>query len=371
MESFDKLIVWLSHHWFWGATLAAAGILSAIAKFIIGIEKIKLNLIEPVIRLAVRVEADGKISVRHAWAWIFLFFLFAFLTLALLVATHSGYQPTSGSISDFGFFVLILLVITLTLGVIALSGPLASRLLGALIDMRGKAGTRGAVMEMTFEKMMQAASEIAAQLYPPDRPPQKNIIRARRTYLVSQNFDTAITREDDYKALTDLHIERIIVGAEQHADPCEFLDDIDFKVRDDSRGSRVVYLPTRNTPFEKEVVLFFLPHIRPEEPAPRKIILTYKWPKMLRQLEKRGFEVGEWGLKSRDPIPEAEMRVFFEPGLRGKVKASIHGPRLPEDSLEEAKCDIPGCGGWEGWSYKLRNAPSGTYKIKFDMRRKS
>ena len=60
--------------------------------------------------------------------------------------------------------------------------------------------------------MMQSASQIAAQLYPEDHPPLKNVVRVRRTYLVSENFDTAVIREDDYKGLTDLCFIRILLA---------------------------------------------------------------------------------------------------------------------------------------------------------------
>ena len=95
------------------------------------------------------------------------------------------------------------------------------------------------------EKMMQSASQIVAQLYPEDHPPLKNVVRVRRTYLVSENFDTAVIREDDYKGLTDLCFIRILLAAEPDAKPCAFLAGLDFNVQDVCRSGYVTYLLQR------------------------------------------------------------------------------------------------------------------------------
>ncbi len=228
---------------------------------------------------------------------------------------------------------------------------------------------RGKTVEKTFEKMMLAASQVLDQLYPTARRPQKNLLSVRRTYLVAENLDTTVKREDEYQAITDLHIEHIRVGAEPAAVACEFLDDIDFKVRADSAANRVVYIPTKNTPYEKSVVLFFLPHISPGEK--RKIVITYKWPRMLRQLETKGFELGQHTFKSQNPIPEVEIRLFFAPRLRRRILVQIHGARIDGDSIVPADCDVPGYAGWGGWSYNLKDAPGGTYRLRIELDREN
>jgi hypothetical protein len=319
MQWLKNSLHYVREHKFWGLVAAAFVVVVTLGAYLRAIDRVQQALSD-LVSVATTIDAKtGTISVKSAYAWVAVGALIAMVFLVLFI-----WQ---------------------------------------------KLRERSSVMEDTFEKMMQAASQIAHQLYPEDRPPQKNLTRVRRTYLVSENFDAAVTREDDYKALTDLHVERVLLAAEQEADPCDFLADVNFKVRDEQGAGRVAYLPTKNAKFEKEVAIFFLPHIRPEEPAPRRIIITYKWPKMMRQLQARGFEIGDWTLKSRDNIPEAELRVFFAPSLRRQLKASIHGRPITGALLDEVVCDVPGCGDWEGWSYKLPNAPPGTYQIKFQMMR--
>jgi hypothetical protein len=334
MQWLQNFFQYVKEHKFWGLVTAAFIIVVTLGAYLRSIDRIQQALSQ-LVSAAVTIDPSTRaISVKESYAWVAVCALVAVLVLALFI-----WQKV-------------------------LKGNQAARDLAAMISVPQE---RRRVMEKTFEKMMQAASQIAAQLYPENRPPLKNLVRARRTYLISENFDTAVTREDDYKALTDLHVERILLAAEQDADPCDFLDDLNFKVRDAQGPDRVAYLPTKNAEFEKEVAIFFLPHIQPEEPAPRRIIVSYKWPRMMHQLQTRGFEIGDWTLKSRDNIPDAELRVFFPPRLRRQLKASIHGRHMTGESLEEAVCDTPGCGDWEGWSYKLVNAPPGTYQIKFQM----
>jgi len=323
-------------HRVWGLVIAAVLLLAAVGSIIRGLDRIKQTLVDLILPALVIDPTPTVIHIKDGYAWG------ALLTL------------------------LILLILFL----LGLRVWLELRRVREDVERQGTEGNRRSyVLDKTFERMMQAASQIFAQLYSTSGQPQKNLLRARRTYIVSENFDTAVLREDEYKAITDLHIEQITIGAETAANPCEFLDDIDFKVRDENPLNQVVYVPCKNTPFEKSVILFFLPHISPQEPTARRITVSYKWPKMMRQLETKGFEIGDWILKSRDPIPSAEMRLFFAPALKPKINVTIQGARIQKESLTPAMCDVPGCGNWCGWSYALENAPPGLYQIKIEMLR--
>ena len=154
--------------------------------------------------------------------------------------------------------------------------------------------------------------------------------------------------------------------SEPDARPCAFLAGLDFNVQDVYGLGYVKYLSTKDADFEKEI--FFLPYIRPDEANPRRSRVTYKWPKMMRQLETRGFEIADWTLQSEANIPDAEFRAFFAPNLRRRLKASIVGKRIKGESLVEGACDLPGYGDWDGWVYTLRDAPAATYQIKFKCR---
>jgi len=225
-----------------------------------------------------------------------------------------------------------------------------------------------ATVEKTFEKMMGAASKICAQVFPRDGLPQKNILSARAVFLVDDNFTATVSSEWEYKALTDLYFEQFDIGAETDADPCKYLDDIKFRVKDANPINSIAYLPSENSPHSKKVVVFFLPHMKPGEPIPRKICLNYRWPGMMRRLKNKGSEVGTWKLLSREPVPFAEQFVYFAPGIKDRIRASIHGARIgkPDDEeCERANCDIVGYEDWAGWRYTLRNAPSGVYKLEF------
>lgn len=265
------------------------------------------------------------------------------------------------TVSDWlGWLVLFLLAVFIY-GLV-----IAYRSSKGLEELRQTSGKRNLVVEKTFEKTVLASSRICGQLYPRSRTPQKNFLKVKTVYLVDEDFTTSVTREYEISAITDLDFDQFVIGAEPEADPCEFLDEIDFKVRDTNPLNELVYLITENTPYTKRVAVFFLPHINPGD-APRTIVLTYKWPRMLRRLVMKGSEIGNWILNSRDPVPAAELAVYFAPKVKNRVECVIHGQRLGEDRdrLIRGTCDMPGCGGWEGWRYLLTNAPPGEYKLEF------
>lgn len=198
LKDFNEFI---REHKFWGLVLVAFTIVITAGAYLRAIDRVQLALAQ-LISAAITIDSKtGEISVKafYAWAAIGLLVVIIFLSLFVWRAVRD----------------------------------------------------RSGVMGKTFEKMMQAASQIAAQLYPEDSPPLKNLVRVRRTYLISENFDTAVTREDDYQALTDLHVERVLLAAEQDAEPCEFLDNLNFKVRDERGSDLVRYLPTKDAEFEK------------------------------------------------------------------------------------------------------------------------
>jgi hypothetical protein len=222
-------------------------------------------------------------------------------------------------------------------------------------------------IERTFEKMMSAAAKICSQLFPTDARPQKNILATHVVFLVDENFNATVSCDWEYKAVNDLYFEQFNVGSESDADPCKYLNDIDFKIWDANPLNSIAYLPTENSAYSKRVVAFFLPHIKPAEPIARTICMRYRWPGMMKRLRNKGSEVGSWLLLSRDPVPIAETSVYFAPAIKDKIEASISGPRLGDDheKCERSICELVGYTGWAGWRYKLTNVPPGEYKVEF------
>jgi hypothetical protein len=157
------------------------------------------------------------------------------------------------------------------------------------------------------------------------------------------------------------------VGAEPEAPGVDFLDSIDFKVHDEAGAERVAYLVKRNDSHRKEISVFFLPQILPDE-SPRAVVITYRWPGMVKRLLALGDEQFSLTMDSRTRVSQFKYSVFFHPKLHKsyaldcrRESAEITGESL-EVNTEES--------GEQGWTYKVSNAPAEgfTYQLRLTAR---
>jgi hypothetical protein len=221
---------------------------------------------------------------------------------------------------------------------------------------------RKAIAEKTLSRMMDAAYKITQQMTGPYQ--KKKILEIDNSYLIHPNYDGQIERKYSIRAIEALHFWEIKVVIESDASPQDFLDDIDFKVRDD-KGESIFYLPTENGPHSKFVALFFLPPLKPDEE--KTIFVTYKWPGMFRLIEKQGFERFEWDLtkQSSEIIPRVKYSFFTDPALGKRADASICGWTGGTQALKNVTHPTFG---WNGRSYEIANATAGTYMLRVDVR---
>ncbi len=223
---------------------------------------------------------------------------------------------------------------------------------------------REQVASKTLREMMAAASRIREQLFPAARRPVKVLISIENTYLVYKNFDCAVSRVYEIKAAdVPVHFWEIEQRVESAADPVDYLDDIDFKVRPQNA---VAYLPSYNDLRCKKVVIYFLPQIEPSETNPRKILVSYRWPGMFKQLERDGQEAYSWKLESKYNIPRVRLVVYLEPGtglnLHMEPEGSAGGKHLIEDCKHPER-------GWAGKVCTITDAPPGEYKLRLRVKK--
>lgn len=219
----------------------------------------------------------------------------------------------------------------------------------------------------TLQGMMRAASRIREQLTPPVLTPLKSVDRVRITYLIEKDFTATLCREFDIRTTEQpLHFWSTANRASTYAQPVDFLDDIDFKVTDRS-GHQLVYLPTENGPLFKEVVIYFLPRIEPGEAKARQVVISYRWPGMLRQLEELGEEDFNYTMESKDPIPLFEVRFFLEPGTGFNLMCEVGGPQYGAFHLTKGKHEEKE---WEGYIYRVENGPAGNSRYSLTLRLK-
>lgn len=222
---------------------------------------------------------------------------------------------------------------------------------------------RRTVAFKTLMGMMRAASRIRDRIFPPARKPLKSFRSIKAVFNIHSNFDTEVREEYEiYSSDEPVHFLSLVEGVTDAADPVEYLDDINFKVIDNS-GHEVVYLPTENDGRLKRVVLYFLPRIEPRE-DPRKIVVSYRWPGMAKQLDLLGEEDYSWEPTSRDPIALLEYSIFSEPGTKRVLACELAGPSNATETLSAVSNDK----GWEGFCYKIENSPGGRCALTVKLR---
>lgn len=207
----------------------------------------------------------------------------------------------------------------------------------------------------TLQGMMGAASRIRDRLNPPQTSPQKAIKSVHMVYLISRDFTTEVTREYEVEAVNDtIHYWNLSNRPSEYADEVEYLDDIDFKVREGSGIGEIAYLPTRNDARDKRVTFYFLPRLEPGSPA-RKIVLSFKWPHFMKKLGATMEEEISFNLTSMKMIDSIRIEVYLEKGNRRILECEVTGPDYGGKVLKQKHPRFA----WDGFVYLVENAPAG------------
>jgi len=254
---------------------------------------------------------------------------------------------------------------------LAASSLLCVRLAFEVHALQREQRTSAAITEKTLSGMMRAANRIAYQMYPLAERPPFAFEKVSRSYHVDANGDTRVTASYSIRAYErPLHFWTLWLAAEPEAPGVDFLDSLDFKIRDLAGEDRVAYLVRRNDSHRKEISVFFLPRISPEEPA-RTIVFSYTWPRMVQRLLLKGEEEFYLELDSRTPVSLLEYSIYFHPKLQAEYKLGCtpDGIKVGNELLEEVLLAESGA---RGWRYSVTNAPAGgfSYHLRVAARRR-
>jgi hypothetical protein len=226
--------------------------------------------------------------------------------------------------------------------------------------------------ELTTRSLLgttRAGARIVNHFYPAlDRPPYV-VDEVSFTRTIHANGDNELKARLRVRAYgRPLHFWRINVSAESEATGIEYLDEIDFRIVDDSNAEPLSYLVTRNDVHSKEISAFFLPFLLPEEAA-REIMYTYRWPGMSQKLLRRGSETFNLTTRSQGTLQKVEYCLYFDPALHRSrdLGCEVIGMRLPGASLKAASSDA----GWKGWRYEATDVPAGSdFDCQIEVRAK-
>lgn len=140
---------------------------------------------------------------------------------------------------------------------------------------------------------------------------------------------------------------------------------MDGRKRTHGKGDKLPYLPIKNDKKAKDVVIYFLPRIEPEESSPRHTEIAFRWPKYLRQIGEEGSE--KFSLNSVDRIQNLEFSYYLEPGTGKNLLVELSTPRQLGDDLVPATVKRNGTE-WPGFSYKVKNGPAGMFKYELRVK---
>jgi hypothetical protein len=211
---------------------------------------------------------------------------------------------------------------------------------------------------------MWVAIKLRDQHQPRATKPKKSYRMIEAEYRINKNFDGEVTTTSCIYA-TEEPINFFTTGivATSEATGAEYLDDINFKVHDES-GRNVVYQQIENDLRQKKVVVYFLPRIEPGEESPRKIVTTYKWPGLFNQLKIDGTEKFAWSVVSLSDIQKVKFIFLFEKGSGDELVCEA----LSTGTVQSTPVNQDG--NWAGQTFVLDNVPAGKYEVELVLRLK-
>lgn len=215
----------------------------------------------------------------------------------------------------------------------------------------------------TLQGMMRAASHIRDRTFPLATGPLKTFHSIKIVYKIHKDFTAELHREYDISA-SDQPVHFWTTGnrATAYATPVEYLDDINFNVHGNNEGE-IVYLPVENDPLSKQIVIYFLPRIEPGQT--RKVVITYTWPGLLRQLDQLGEERFNFTYESKETIEHIEIHFYLESGTGKKLFCEISGPPHANTRLVENKHPELN---WSGFIYTVEKSAAGTTHYELTVR---
>ncbi|HUA93654.1 MAG TPA: hypothetical protein VL991_13870 [Terracidiphilus sp.] len=224
--------------------------------------------------------------------------------------------------------------------------------------------SRNNTLRRTLGETISAASRIRSQLFPAvAHGAGKTIESVHYLYYIQKNFDTEVHRRYLIRAgELPMHFWQSAIGVSSAAAPIETFVDIGYRLVSHDMGKDLVYLPTRDDLHDKAACIYFLPFIAPGER--RDIEVTYRWPRMLLQLQTRGWEDFSVKLNNARALESYTLEVYLEPGTGGSLTCVESGVLLPNKKLEPAMSHH----GWPGWKYSASEIAPALLNTEISLR---
>lgn len=188
-----------------------------------------------------------------------------------------------------------------------------------------------------------AVEAVVKKLYDIESP-RWSFTSVRGVYSVNAAGDCDVTLKYELKAGPQpAQLWRFQMSADNTAKKIDWLEQINFKVEllNNIPGTELRYLVYNNGPLYKEVAIFFLPEIKPNDT--REVQITYQWPGQAKDLLKQGKTRFAVKFKSCDPLDRADVQYDFK--FAGGLGA-ISFERLGPHNGDTNPLPLTGSSGW-------------------------
>ncbi|HEY1647752.1 MAG TPA: hypothetical protein VGF96_07210 [Terracidiphilus sp.] len=223
---------------------------------------------------------------------------------------------------------------------------------------------RNNTLRRTLGETIGAASRIRSQMFPAAvHGAGKTIESVHYLYYIDKQFNTEVHRRYLIRAGdTPMHFWQIAIRVSSEAAPIETFVDLGYRLVSHDMGKEIVYLPTRDELHDKAACVYFLPYIAPKQR--RDIEVTYRWPKMMLQLQTQGWENCSVKLNNAGPLQSYSFEVYLEPGTGGMLNCVESGVPLPNKKMEPATSHH----GWPGWKYSATEIDPSLLNTEISLR---
>ena len=271
-------------------------------------------------------------------------------------------NAASGKVEPRSWFSLVLFVLCLSWLIWAIAFIQAE---GRRRNAKMAGSERKTTGLKTLDGMMRAAALIRNQMVPPSTTTLRTFHSIKIEVNIDKDWMTKVSRENVISCVGGvMHYWVLNLQGSSCSKPMDYLDDINFKIHNESIDSRVVYLPTKNDPLSKQVVLYFLPQMQPGDP-PRTVKWSYSWPEYNGELRDEGREEMWFRVQSANPVDLFELEIYIEDLADKTLTCEESGYHYAESSITEKT--YPGKAG-KGYVYVVRNAPAGQNRFAISVK---
>ena len=222
-----------------------------------------------------------------------------------------------------------------------------------------------AVLRENLDRMIDNAYEIFDKIYPEGEEPAFVFSRVEVNVKIDQYGNATIERFFELKT-TDRPLHYLTYEMSADDDPADFLTDLEFIVKERTKGFEVLPLQKSNSLRKKEVAIFFLPKVDPGEESPRQIEISFKWKGMFKKLLERNRDRWQTTLRGQGSVPKFTVNFFFHPDL-GQIRVRLIS-RKPKGEIQRNLAEWQG---WNGWNFDFVNAPANESKWNFELSKKT